>query len=220
MEGKRHIGTVPVKLSRACNDLRKQHVDSHFAAATIRQLLDLAVLLREKKTFVLSQDDKARVPLGLAAANKQSPILMHVHYRISLPNHDWVVASRHKSVPSVYAALSVGEQEVGNSGPTFITIRSGKHDSSTAASHSVDFMALEKLPEFETAMKTTGGQVKPVVLILVDGGPDENPDMPKHSERPSDTSGATTWTQSSSPVTRPDSPPTTLSRGVLLLFIN
>ncbi len=35
-------------------------------------------------------------------------------------------------------------------------------------------MALEKLPEFETAMKKTGGQVKPVVLILVDGGPDEN----------------------------------------------
>jgi hypothetical protein len=83
MEGKQHIGTVPVKLSRACNNLRKQHVDSHFALATIRQLLDSAVLLREKTTFVLSQDDKARVPLGLAAANKQSPILMHVHYRIS-----------------------------------------------------------------------------------------------------------------------------------------
>jgi hypothetical protein len=35
-------------------------------------------------------------------------------------------------------------------------------------------MALEKLPEFETTMKTTGGQVKPVVLILVDGRLDEN----------------------------------------------
>jgi hypothetical protein len=108
MEGKRHIETVPVKLSRAHNDLRRQHVDSHFAAATIRQLLYVAVLLGEKTTFVLSQDDKARVPLGLAAANKQSPILMNVHYRVSLPDHDWVVASRqnwyHRFMPLLVLA--------------------------------------------------------------------------------------------------------------------
>jgi hypothetical protein len=44
-KGKRHVDTVPVKLVRASNDLRKQHQDSHFASATIRHLLDMAVLL-------------------------------------------------------------------------------------------------------------------------------------------------------------------------------
>lgn len=47
----------------------------------------------------LSQDDKARVVIGLAAANKQAPILMHVEYKVSLPDHDWVVAQRHKLIP-------------------------------------------------------------------------------------------------------------------------
>ena len=33
------------------------------------------------------------------AANKQSPLLMHVEYKVKLP--DWVIASRHKLIPSV-----------------------------------------------------------------------------------------------------------------------
>jgi hypothetical protein len=182
IEGRRHVATVPVKLIRTDNNLRKQHPDTHFARATIRQLLNLAVIIGYKAVFVLSQDDKARVPLGLAAANKQAPILMHLHYRVSLPDHDWVVASRHKLIPSVYAALDIGKDAVGYSGPTYIAIRSGKHDKSTAYSHSADFLALTDVPEFREIIKvaeTSGEDIKPVVILLVDGGPDENPRYPK-----------------------------------------
>ena len=42
---KRHVETVPVRLLKATNSLRRTHPDSHFAAATIRHLLDLANLL-------------------------------------------------------------------------------------------------------------------------------------------------------------------------------
>ena len=48
----------------------------------------------------LSQNDKARVPLGLPAARKQAPLLMHLDYKISLPDHDFVIASGHKLIPS------------------------------------------------------------------------------------------------------------------------
>lgn len=78
------------------------------------------------------------MPIGLTAANKQSPLLMHVEYCVQLPDHDWVVASKHKLVPSVYAAAQIKANKTGNpnavgySGPTYITIRSGKHSSSTA----------------------------------------------------------------------------------------
>ncbi len=50
--------------------------------------------------FFLSQDDKARVPLGLTAANKQAPIVVGLEYRIRLPDHDFVVALRHKLIVS------------------------------------------------------------------------------------------------------------------------
>lgn len=78
MEGKRHVVTVPVKLSRPEADHHKAHVDQHFCVATIRSLETLASILGPNQVFFLSQDDKARVPIGLTAANKQAPLLMQV----------------------------------------------------------------------------------------------------------------------------------------------
>ncbi|CAF4254059.1 unnamed protein product, partial [Rotaria sordida] len=100
---------------------------------------------------------------------------MHLEYKISIPDHDFVVALGHKLIPSVYAACVINEkQEVTYSGPTYISLRSGKHDSSTAETHHYDFSLLFKSQEFEQVMKHNG-KCKPIVIITVDGGPDENP---------------------------------------------
>jgi len=130
----------------------------------------------------ISQDDKCRVPIGVTAANKQSPLLMHVEYRISLPDHDRVVADQHKHIPSVYAGIRIMPDGLGNkkavsySGSTYIAIRSGKHSSSTAMSHGLDFERLLHLKEFEDLTRSGIDRlVKPVFVFTVDGGPDENP---------------------------------------------
>ena len=41
-------------------------------------------------------DDKAKVPIGVTTANKQSPLIMHVNYEMHLPDHDFVKATKHK----------------------------------------------------------------------------------------------------------------------------
>ena len=84
------------------------------------------------------------------------------------------------------------KKEVSYSGPTYITIRSGRHDSSTAESDHHDFSLLFESKDFESTMKING-KCKPIVIISVDGksitsftidisliflfegGPDENP---------------------------------------------
>ena len=174
-EGKRHRTTVPVKLVKATATARKKHVDSHFAMAAVNYLKELAVTMGPGPVFYLSQDDKARVPLGLAAATKQAPFLMIMEYRVRLPDHDFVVADRHKLIPSVYAAAKITPTAVSYTGPTYIAIRSAKHDKSNASTHSFDFDTLFNLAEFESVIKTDIGQMKPVVIISVDGGPDECP---------------------------------------------
>lgn len=152
-----------------------------------------------------------RVAIGITAANIQAPMLMHMEYRVKLPDHDWVVASGHKLIPSVYAGIAIEKNglgvstAVGYSGPTYVAIRSGKHCSSTALSHCLDFERLLRLPEFNSITKSTADKVKPVVMFsgtttvlfffsssifflsllvhiynktlshIVDGGPDENP---------------------------------------------
>ncbi|KAG5877588.1 hypothetical protein JTB14_027190 [Gonioctena quinquepunctata] len=180
-EGRRHVSTVPVKLIRAQNDHHKSHLDSNFAETSIHYLENIASILGPDQVFFISQDDKARVPSGVTAANKQAPLLMHMEYRIKLPDHDWVIAERHKLIPSVYAGIKITSsmlgqpQAVGYSGPTYIAIRSGKHSSSTANTHAQDFETLLELEEFRPLAKTDHGLVKPVVIMTVDGGPDENP---------------------------------------------
>ncbi|CAF1416944.1 unnamed protein product, partial [Rotaria sordida] len=179
-DGRRHVNTVPVRLRRAQNDDHRKHEDGHFATATIRYMKDLASIFGNDCVFYLSQDDKCKVPLGLPAAKIQAPMLMHLDYRIRLPDHDWTVAPRHQLTPSVYAACLLSEEgDLGYSGPTYVAIRSAKHEFSSAESHALDFDRLVCLKEFEQVARDETGQVKPILIITVDGGPDENPRFPK-----------------------------------------
>jgi len=184
-EGKRHVTTVPVKLVAAQSVEHSKHVDSGFAAATIVYINGVASVLGPDQVLYVSQDDKARVPIGITAANKQAPLLMSMEYRVTLPDHDFVVGARHSLIPSVYAVLRVKSEHIGKeeavtySGPTYISIRSGKHDSSTAFTHGDDFNRLVNLPEMSGEVFAEDGQVKPVLVISSDGGPDENPRYPK-----------------------------------------
>ena len=134
--------------------------------------------------FVVSIDDKAKVPLGITVATRQAPLVMPMEYEVRLPDQDFVVASKHKSVPSVYAACEIQttsarcQPEISFTGRLYIIIRSLKHESSTAFAHGRDFGHILELEEFASVAKNED-QVKPIVLAFVDGGPGENLQFPK-----------------------------------------
>lgn len=187
-DGKRHVRAVPVKLMKPGKDLHRTHEDGFFCTASMNALDELAALLGPTEVAKLSVDDKARVPLCMAAATSQSPLLMHMQYRVRLPDHDWAVADRHKLIPSVYAGVMIQENSFGDtagvtySGPTHVAIRSGKHSKSTAYSHARDLDHLFELPDFDSILNTPNGDPKPVLFLSVDGGPDENPRFQKNIE--------------------------------------
>lgn len=81
-EGKKHVVTVPVRLCKAQTNQHKYHIDQNFCTATIRGLENLASILGPDETIFLSQDDKSRIGLGITAATKQAPILMHMEYQV------------------------------------------------------------------------------------------------------------------------------------------
>ena len=84
----------------------------------------LAFVLGPKQDCYLSQDDKSRVPIGVTAAHKQTTFLMHVEYRVKLPDHDFVEAERHKLIQSVIEEIVIKLNSIGvtddvtYSGPT------------------------------------------------------------------------------------------------------
>ena len=83
---------------------------------------------------IIGKDDKAHIPLGIPASNKQSLILMTMEYPAILPDHTFVVSVKHKLIPSVYATREIKEDDLTCSGPTHAAIRSLKHDKADAFS--------------------------------------------------------------------------------------
>ena len=99
-------------------------------------------------------DDKAKVPIGITAAEKQTLLLIHMEYQVTLPDHDFVVGSRHKLILSVVGDMKVVKNKyltndgVTYSGPTYIAIRSVKHSGSSAFHHLQDMNRARYLTEF------------------------------------------------------------------------
>ena len=166
-EGKRHINTVPVKLLRPEHSLRKAHEDRMFAKAGIDYIIVLCEIFGPAAVNVLCTDDKACIPLGLAAAQLQSPILVGIDYRLRLSDHDFVVGQGHKLIPSVYAKCNIKDNGVMSySGPTFIFIRSAKHHGDVNVVLKDEFFNVQ-------------GKVKPILFQISDGATDEGPRFPK-----------------------------------------
>ena len=46
-------------------------------------------------------DDKAKVPIGVTAANNQTQLLMHMEYQVTLLDNDFVVGFKHELNSSV-----------------------------------------------------------------------------------------------------------------------
>jgi len=173
-EGKRHVQTVPVKLLRPEASLRKKNIDRGYAMSFVKDAQQIEELFGPDVVLFLSNDDKARVPLGLAAATLQAPILMHLEYRVQLPDHSFVVGDRHKLIPSVYAVCNLkGDGSLDYSGDTFIRVRSGKHDTSSSYTHGYDIMDLFNSGSIKR---------KPILVIETDGASDEAPRFPKPLE--------------------------------------
>ena len=169
-EGKRHVTSVPVKLLKPEASLRKKNADRMYAKSFVDDMFEVAKIFGPHATQFVSNDDKAKVPLGLAA-NLQAPLLMHLEYEVRLPDHDFVVGSRHKLTPSVYGVCTINSKgKVTYSGDTFIRIRSGKHDNSSVNTHAYDMHNL-----------LSSGKInrKPIMLMETDGAQDEAPCFPK-----------------------------------------
>ena len=111
---------------------------------------------------------------------------MYMEYKVSLPDHDYVVVSQHKLIPSVIVDMQITENgfsgdAVTNSGPTYCSIRSGNHSGSSAYHHLQNMRHIWLLDIFDGSFKNND-EAKPFMIVTVDVDPDENPRYTKTIE--------------------------------------
>ena len=98
-------------------------------------------------------DDKAKVSIGITATKKQTPLLMHMEYQVTLSDHDFVVGFKHKLIPSVIVkSKGLTNDAVSYFGHTYIAIRSGKHSGSSASHHLCGMNKVRSLPKFPDSL--------------------------------------------------------------------
>ena len=73
------------------------------------------------------KDNKAKVLMGLKGVSKQSPLLMHIDYKVTLPDQVCVIVAQYKLISSVVGDMRVRKKDfsgdfVTNSRPTIIFI--------------------------------------------------------------------------------------------------
>ncbi|KAF2904228.1 hypothetical protein ILUMI_01948 [Ignelater luminosus] len=168
------VEELPSKPPTSANTPVQNRLKSEIADLTlkIKKLQDF--LLGPQAVNVLSVDDKARVPLGLPAAQKQAPILMRYERQILMPDHDYPIAKGLKLIPSVIGVLCFKDWKVSYSGPTCISIREGAIDSSTTETHRQDlikYLHHDKMRDYFWS----NNRIKPVLVVFSDGGPDKAP---------------------------------------------
>ena len=122
-----HVTVAPIKLFRAQNNEHSNHPATKFARATTNILEDFSGLLGPKQVTFHCQDDKAKVELGLLAANKEVPILIHMEYEVGLPHHNFMVAPMNKLIPSIIGGSSTRWRLYGCSNAQVDTISNWGH---------------------------------------------------------------------------------------------
>ena len=95
-----------------------------YAKSIQDDMQSLESLFGHEAILYLSNDDKARVNIGITAANKQASMLMKVDYKVRMLDHDFTLAPRHKLIPSVYAVCNIDpiDGKTTYSGTTFLCI--------------------------------------------------------------------------------------------------
>ena len=77
-DGKKHVRTVPVRLVRPENNLRKKHPDRMFAAESYNCCFKIAETIGPEASVATSFDDKSSVHIGVTAAKRQGAMLMNL----------------------------------------------------------------------------------------------------------------------------------------------
>ena len=80
LEHWRESDTYPQHLSNFANPKNSSHISTTFAQSSVRALEEIAATLGPEEVIFNSIDDKAKVPIGITAAKKQTPLPMDMEY--------------------------------------------------------------------------------------------------------------------------------------------
>jgi hypothetical protein len=86
----------------------RDHPDGHYCLASVKSARQFATVFADN-AVIISQDDKAKIGLGVPAVGRTFRTLQSVHELVSVADHDFPLGNAQKLVPSVYLMIKPNE---------------------------------------------------------------------------------------------------------------
>jgi hypothetical protein len=171
---RRHHHPAKIGLASIAQTEMKSHTDEHYCLASVKAARIFAEVFADE-TVIISQNDKAKIGLGIPAVGRTFKTMQTVSEPVSIEDHDFPTGSKMKLIPSVYLVIDpVDSNDALRSGQLAIFVRPEYFVGTTSSTHMSDLQSIVANQHFVRAL-TKNGQVRPIWVLLVDGGPDENP---------------------------------------------
>ncbi|GET58415.1 hypothetical protein GLOIN_2v1766467 [Rhizophagus irregularis DAOM 181602=DAOM 197198] len=148
---KAHHHPAWVSVAGVSHTETRDHSDGHYCLASTKYARQFATAFADN-SVVISQDDKVKIGLGVPAVGNAQKLVLSV-YLITKPNES------NDELQTEQLAIFVRHQwSLGTSSLT----------------HMQDLESLVLDPQYDDVLKT-GGEIRPIWVLLVDERPDENP---------------------------------------------
>ena len=161
-----YTGKLDVKFMVQSRQLRKSHDDAHYCAALFRYEREQAILLRDNSMFACL-DDKHWIPVGepgypVASVERGRRVIVSRNTDFLVADHDF---TRFSIVPSVTLFVDIPDEisESWYTGQVYVTLKEGSMEPSSPLRHATELVA---------NIQSEFSDVKPVLFLYTDGGPD------------------------------------------------
>ncbi|CAG8765870.1 7007_t:CDS:2 [Cetraspora pellucida] len=161
------------KVTTVLRNEKAEHQNNHYCLASVKVVRQFASLFLIF-SVIMSQDDKAKVPLGISAVSRTFQAIQSINEPVIVPDHDFPVVLQQKLVPSVY--LIIDSSDTNNmlrSGQLSIYIRPQYEIETSSITHMNDLYSLMNNGHFDNMLKVDN-KIRPIWVLLVDGGLDKN----------------------------------------------
>ncbi|CAG8718047.1 15527_t:CDS:2 [Gigaspora margarita] len=145
----------------------KPHVDEHYCLASVKTARTLAKVFVDD-TIIISQDDKAKVGLGVLTVGRIFKTIQTINKPVSVADYDFPVSSKMKLIPSVYLIIDpANSNDSLRLGQLAIFVRPEYFVGTISLTHISDLENIIPNQEFAAAIMKEN-KVKPVWVLLVD----------------------------------------------------
>ncbi|CAG8577558.1 3987_t:CDS:2 [Cetraspora pellucida] len=153
--------------------VRIYHPNDHYCLASVKGARQFAQTFAEF-SVIISQDDKVKISLGIAAVGRTFHTLQSSFQPVQIPDHDFVHRSNQKLIPSVYLIIKPSKANDNLwTGQVAIFVQPQWSIGTSSITHMEDLTCLVLDNQYSKALKVNSN-IKPIWILLVNGGPDEN----------------------------------------------